>query len=55
MSKSPNKHNRLYMTASPLDMELQDAIEKGTTGAKQEPKERAKEMVDTYGWDKTDA
>jgi len=34
MSKSPNKHNRLYVTASPLAMELQDKIEAGTMGAK---------------------
>jgi elongation factor 2 len=42
MSKSPNKHNRLYVTAAPLAMELADKIEKGTMGAKQDPKERTK-------------
>jgi len=34
MSKSPNKHNRLYVTASPLDMKLADDIERGKTGSK---------------------
>jgi elongation factor 2 len=55
MSKSPNKHNRLYVTASPLDMKLADDIEKGKTGSKTEAKERAKTLVDEFGWDKTDA
>lgn len=55
MAKSPNKHNRLYVTASPLGMTLADAIEKGTTGAKQDPKERSKYLVDEFEWDKTDS
>jgi elongation factor 2 len=55
MSKSPNKHNRLYVTACPLDMQLQDDIENGKTGSKQDPKERAKDMAENYGWDKADA
>jgi elongation factor 2 len=55
MAKSPNKHNRLYVTASPIDMKLADDIEKGKTGSKTEAKERAKTLVDEFGWDKTDA
>lgn len=43
MAKSPNKHNRLYCTAEPLNSELTDRIEagKGVT-CKDDPKERAK-------------
>merc|ERR550514_1821857 len=40
LAKSPNKHNRLYMTAEPLDNDLSDAIEKGTCGPKADVKER---------------
>ena len=43
------------MTASPIDMKLADDIEKGKTGSKTEAKERAKTLVDEFGWDKTDA
>merc|ERR1712038_2078705 len=32
LSKSPNKHNRLYITAEPLDEELSKAIEEGPAG-----------------------
>jgi len=55
LAKSPNKHNRLYMTASPLEEGLPEAIEKGDITAGGEPKERARKMADTYGWDVTDA
>jgi elongation factor 2 len=55
MAKSPNKHNRLYVTASPIDMELQNQIEEGKTGSKQDPKERVKHFVEEFEWDKTDA
>jgi len=34
MAKSPNKHNRLYVTAAPIAMELADKIEAGKMGAK---------------------
>merc|ERR1712050_642719 len=30
LAKSPNKHNRLYMTAEPMDDDLNNEIEKGT-------------------------
>merc|ERR1712137_1155093 len=45
LSKSPNKHNRIYMRAEPLDEELSNEIEKPQTPvcAKADPKERAKE------------
>jgi elongation factor 2 len=54
LSKSPNKHNRLFMKAHPLGDELTDEIEKGTCGPKTESKERTRTLVDKYEWDKTD-
>lgn len=32
MSKSPNKHNRLYLTARPLEDGLAEAIDEGKVG-----------------------
>lgn len=52
MSKSPNKHNRLYFKAVPMNEELADAIEEGAIGPRDDPKERQKKLVDTFGWDK---
>lgn len=49
LSKSPNKHNRLYMSAQPLGEELAKAIE-GKTLA-EGVNERARELVDSYGWE----
>merc|ERR1711976_285247 len=44
LSKSPNKHNRIYMRAVPLDEELYNEIEKpnSVVCAKGDPKERSK-------------
>ena len=55
MAKSPNKHNRLYMTAEPFAEGLSEAIESGTIGPKSEPKQRAKLLQDEYHWDQNDA
>jgi len=55
LSKSPNKHNRLFLRAQPLSDELSLEIEEDTCGPKTEAKERTRTLVDTYGWDKTDA
>ena len=52
MSKSPNKHNRLYMQACPLEDGLADAIENGDVTPRDEPKARGKYMADKFGWDK---
>jgi elongation factor 2 len=51
LSKSPNKHNRLYSTAEPLGEELTNAIDNDTISAKQEPKLRSKALVDDFEWD----
>merc|ERR1712048_431159 len=42
LSKSPNKHNRIYIVAEPLDEDLSKAIEDGPAGPKAEAKERAR-------------
>merc|ERR1719271_2221998 len=39
LAKSPNKHNRIYMRAEPMDEELSKAIEDGSAGPKADPKE----------------
>jgi elongation factor 2 len=54
LSKSPNKHNRLYLKGAPLTDELSDMIESEKISPKQEAKERSKMLVDDFGWDKTD-
>merc|ERR1711957_452559 len=55
LSKSPNKHNRLYITAEPIDEELSKAIEDGPAGPKADPKERAKLYRDKFDWDENSA
>merc|ERR1712014_322883 len=57
LSKSPNKHNRIYMRAVPLDEELSNEIEKpnAVVGAKGDPKERAKILKGTYNWSDEEA
>lgn len=49
LSKSPNKHNRLYIYATPLPEELQNAIEDGKVTPRDEPKARMKILRDEYG------
>merc|ERR1712232_573667 len=55
LTKSPNKHNRLWMTAEPFADGLSEAIEKGDIGPRDELKPRARKLADEYGWDVTDA
>jgi elongation factor 2 len=55
LSKSPNKHNRLYMTAQPMPEGLSEAIDKEEIHEKQEPKARAKVLSDKFGWDQTES
>jgi elongation factor 2 len=55
LSKSPNKHNRLFMTAGPLPDGLADDIENGTVNARDEFKARAKVLAEKYEWDPTEA
>jgi len=55
LSKSPNKHNRMYFVAEPMDEELSKAIEDGPAGPKADQKERAKLLVEKFEWDKDQA
>jgi elongation factor 2 len=52
MSKSPNKHNRLYLKGKPMEEGLADAIEDGKVTPRDDPKTRAKILIDEFGWDK---
>jgi len=61
MSKSANKHNRLYAEAAPLSEDeevsnkLSNDIESGKVSSKQDPKIRGRALADEYGWDINDA
>jgi len=55
LSKSPNKHNRLFMRAHPLQEELATEIDAGTISSKDDPKVRAKVLGDKYEWDPNEA
>merc|ERR1712054_483152 len=51
LSKSPNKHNRLYMKAEPLGDELCEAIDKGEVSSTDDAKSRGRKLADDFGWD----
>jgi elongation factor 2 len=55
LSKSPNKHNRLYMVAQPLSEEVSKDIEQGKIAPRDDLKARARILADEHGWDVTDA
>ncbi|KAL7284166.1 hypothetical protein ACG7TL_001448 [Trametes sanguinea] len=55
LSKSQNKHNRLYAKAQPIDEELSLAIEAGKINPRDDYKVRARVLADEFGWDVTDA
>uniref|UniRef100_A0A8B9J7W0 Eukaryotic translation elongation factor 2b n=1 Tax=Astyanax mexicanus TaxID=7994 RepID=A0A8B9J7W0_ASTMX len=55
LSKSPNKHNRLYMKARPFQDGLAEDVEKGDVSARQELKARARYLADKYEWEVTEA
>jgi elongation factor 2 len=55
LAKSPNKHNRIYLTAEPLPEEINCLIEDGKLGPKAEAKERAKIFRDKFDWSENDA
>jgi elongation factor 2 len=54
LSKSPNKHNRLYMKGNPLPDGLADEIEDGKVTHKQEAKERSKYLQEKFEMDPND-
>lgn len=56
ISKSANKHNRLYCVSDPLPHELCKMIEQGEVDPdSKDVKKRAKVFVDKFGWQKQDA
>ncbi|XP_052405442.1 elongation factor 2 isoform X4 [Carassius gibelio] len=55
LSKSPNKHNRLYMKARPFPNGLAEDIDKGDVTSHQEVMARASYLADKYKWEVTEA
>jgi len=55
LSKSPNKHNRLFCVAVPLADGLPEEIDAGKVTPKDEPKARARVLAEKYNWDVTEA
>jgi len=55
LSKSPNKHNRLFMKAAPLPDGLPQDIDDGEVAPRQELKERARYLSEKYDFDVTEA
>lgn len=55
LSKSPNKHNRLYMRAAPIGEDLCTDIDNGKVTSRQDFKERGRYLADTHDWDITEA
>ena len=55
LSKSPNKHNRLFMRAVNMPDGLADDIESGKVTPRQEIKERARYLVENYDYDVTES
>eukprot|EP00158_Paraphelidium_tribonemae_P006078 Partr_v1_DN27666_c0_g1_i1_m64711 putative Elongation factor len=55
LSKSPNKHNRIFMTAAPMVEELAREIEEGKITPRDDFKLRARVMAEQFEWDVTEA
>lgn len=55
LSKSPNKHNRLYMKAVPMPDGLPEDIDKGEVNARDDFKIRGRYLSDKYEYDVTEA
>jgi elongation factor 2 len=55
LSKSPNKHNRLFMRAVPMPDGLPEDIDKGDVGPRDDPKTRGKLLAEKYEYDATEA
>jgi len=55
LAKSPNKHNRIYLKAEPMEEEVSQGIEDGKLGPKADIKERAKLFRDKHSWSDNDA
>jgi elongation factor 2 len=55
LSKSPNKHNRLFMRAVPMPDGLAEDIDKGDVNPRDDFKVRARYLSDKYQYDVTEA
>ncbi|KAK0413175.1 hypothetical protein QR680_006644 [Steinernema hermaphroditum] len=55
LSKSPNKHNRLFCKAVPMPDGLAEDIDKGDVNPRDEFKARAKVLAERYEYDPTEA
>ncbi len=53
--KSPNKHNKLYISVEPLNEETITLIQNGAVTEDQDPKDRARILADKAGWDYNEA
>ncbi len=53
--KSPNKHNKLYISVEPLDEDTVNLIINGEINDDQDPRERAKILRERAGWDADEA
>merc|ERR1719167_1757829 len=55
LSKSPNKHNRLFMKAVPMPDGLAEDIDKGEVNPRDDFKTRGRYLADKYEYDVTEA
>ncbi|KAJ3338425.1 Elongation factor 2 [Gonapodya sp. JEL0774] len=55
LAKSPNKHNRIYMTAQPLGDSLTSEIDSGKISPNDDVKTRARILANEYDWDVVEA
>ena len=55
LSKSPNKHNRLFMKAGPLPDGLPEDIDSGEVNPRQDLKIRGRYLCEKYEFDATDS
>merc|ERR1719283_712238 len=55
LSKSPNKHNRLFMKARPMPDGLAEDIERGEVNPRDDFKTRGRYLADKYDYDVTEA
>jgi len=55
LSKSPNKHNRLFMRAVPMPDGLSEDIDNGKVNPRDDFKIRGRYLADTYEYDVTEA
>lgn len=55
LSKSANKHNRLFVEAEPMSAELCEAIDEGDIKAGADQKLQGRKLADEFGWDVSEA